>query len=53
MLSLVIFFGVHVPISLWWTHHFERGPIEALWALWARLTDGAGSLKPRTVAAPQ
>lgn len=36
-LSLALFFGVQVPLSLWWLKHHERGPMEALWA---RLTYG-------------
>jgi uncharacterized protein len=37
VLSLVIFFAVQVPWSLWWLKRHERGPMEALWA---RLTYG-------------
>ena len=66
VLSLVIFFGLQVPFSLWWTRHHERGPVEALWA---RLTYGqnggrnggrkggskssSDSLKPNPPATPQ
>jgi uncharacterized protein len=32
LLSLVIFFGIQVPWSLWWLKHHERGPLEAFWA---------------------
>jgi uncharacterized protein len=37
VLSLVIFFAIQVPWSLWWLKRHERGPMEALWA---RLTYG-------------
>ena len=37
VLSLALFFGVQVPLSLWWTRRYTRGPLEALWA---RLTYG-------------
>jgi uncharacterized protein len=36
-LSLVIFWAVQVPWSLWWLKSHERGPLEAMWA---RLTYG-------------
>jgi uncharacterized protein len=36
-LSLVIFWAVQVPWSLWWLKTHERGPMEALWA---RITYG-------------
>ncbi|MFM7385857.1 MAG: DUF418 domain-containing protein [Betaproteobacteria bacterium] len=36
-LSLLIFFAVQVPWSLWWLQRHERGPAEAMWA---RLTYG-------------
>ena len=47
VLSLVIFFGIQVPWSLWWLRHHERGPMERLWA---RLTYGS---KARRAAATQ
>jgi uncharacterized protein len=37
VLSLLIFFGLQVPWSLWWLARHERGPVETLWA---RLTYG-------------
>jgi uncharacterized protein len=45
VLSLVIFFGVQVPWSLWWLRRRERGPVETLWA---RLTYGARPPAVRT-----
>ena len=33
LLALAIFFGVQVPLSLWWLRHFETGPLESLWRL--------------------
>ncbi|MFM9039148.1 MAG: DUF418 domain-containing protein [Betaproteobacteria bacterium] len=36
-LSLLIFFAVQVPWSLWWLQRHERGPAEAMWA---RITYG-------------
>jgi len=36
-LSLLIFFAVQVPWSLWWLQRHERGPTEAMWA---RITYG-------------
>ena len=36
-LSLVIFFAIQVPLSIWWLKRHQRGPLEALWA---RLTYG-------------
>ena len=50
VLSLAIFFGIQVPLSLWWTRRFERGPMEALWA---RLTYGSKGLRAQPAAAPQ
>ena len=40
-LSLVIFFAVQVPWSLWWLRHHKRGPVEAMWA---RITYGRGGV---------
>ena len=37
VLSLLIFWAVQVPWSLWWLKRHERGPMEALWG---RLTYG-------------
>ena len=39
-LSLLIFFVVQVPWSLWWLKRYDRGPVEALWA---RLTYGGAA----------
>jgi uncharacterized protein len=47
VLSLVIFFGVQVPWSLWWMRHHERGPMEALWA---RVTYGHRARAASTAA---
>ena len=33
LLAPAIFFGVQVPLSLWWLRHFETGPLESLWRL--------------------
>ena len=49
-LALAIFFGVQVPLSLWWLKTHERGPMEALWA---RLTYGRGAAVPAAKAVPQ
>ena len=46
LLSLVIFFCIQVPWSLWWLKHHERGPLEALWA---RLTYGRAGAAPSVV----
>jgi uncharacterized protein len=46
VLSLLIFFGLQVPWSLWWLARHERGPVETLWA---RLTYGRPA--PPTAAA--
>ena len=47
VLSLVIFFAVQVPWSLWWLKTRERGPMETLWA---RLTYGRRQVAPATAA---
>ncbi len=39
-LSLLLFFAVQVPWSLWWLSRHERGPVEALWA---RVTYGGAA----------
>jgi uncharacterized protein len=39
-LSLLVFFAVQVPWSLWWLQRHERGPAEAMWA---RLTYGGAA----------
>jgi uncharacterized protein len=39
LVSLLIFWAVQVPWSLWWFKHHESGPLEALWA---KLTYGKG-----------
>lgn len=49
MLSLLIFFGVQVPWSLWWLRRHERGPMESLWA---RLTYGSPRRAASAVASP-
>lgn len=43
LLSLVIFFAVEAPLSLWWLKRHERGPMEMLWA---RLTYGPRAASP-------
>jgi len=47
-LSLLIFWAVQVPWSLWWLKRHERGPLEAFWA---RITYGRRSVP--AVTAPQ
>ena len=47
VLSLVIFFAVQVPWSLWWLRTHERGPMETLWA---RLTYGRRQVASATAA---
>jgi uncharacterized protein len=47
LLALAIFFIVQVPLSRWRLKRYERGPMEALWA---RLTYGARTIPPATVA---
>jgi uncharacterized protein len=49
-LSLVIFFGVQVPWSLWWLRRHERGPMETLWA---RLTYGRSPTPAAARAQPR
>ncbi len=39
LLSLLIFWAVQVPWSLWWLKRHDRGPLEAFWA---RITYGLG-----------
>lgn len=47
VLSLLIFFGLQVPWSLWWLRRHERGPVETLWA---RLTYGRRRAGPTPAA---
>ncbi len=47
LLAVAIFWGIQVPLSLWWLKRHERGPLEALWA---RVTYGRP--RPRKNPAP-
>jgi uncharacterized protein len=49
VLSLLIFWAVQVPWSLWWFKRHERGPLEALWANW---TYGKRAAIPGDLASP-
>ena len=40
--SLLIFLVVQVPLSVWWLHRHEQGPLE--WA-WSRLTYGSAGAR--------
>jgi len=42
LLSLIIFFGVQVPLSRWWLKRFEMGPME--W-VWRKLTYGEATMR--------
>jgi uncharacterized protein len=46
-LAFAIFFGVQVPLSLWWFRHHEQGPLEYLWRVF---TYGGRPASKRTAA---
>jgi len=53
-LSLLIFFAIQVPWSLWWLRRHERGPMEALWAklTYGRGEPAAGAAAAKSAARP-
>ena len=48
VLALAIFLVVQVPLSVWWLHRHEQGPLE--WA-WSRLTYGSAGARGLAPAA--